>query len=201
MHKANQVKQWVSEILTTTGAEKLDLICHCFGALHARYYIKYLGGIDYVDDYVSLAGPHHGEPTYDYSCTPGTNELAQYLNEGDASPGGILNDTIGPRKDTIFDDIIYNSTHIPGVISYTSIASRHDEVIPYNSSKLDGAEYILVNDTQHMQMFKDWTVYEYVREAIDDLNINWNGNTAWDFSPIILLTSIIMVVYWKRKKK
>jgi pimeloyl-ACP methyl ester carboxylesterase len=39
---------------------KVDVIGFSMGGLSARYYIKNLGGDDYVDDYISLDTPQHG---------------------------------------------------------------------------------------------------------------------------------------------
>ncbi len=39
---ANQIKQWVNDILATTGAKKIDLVAHSMGGISSRYYIKFL---------------------------------------------------------------------------------------------------------------------------------------------------------------
>jgi hypothetical protein len=207
-HKANQMKQWVDTILNASGAEKIDLVGHCLGALISRYYIKFLGGIDLVDDYVSLAGPHHGEKTYNAT----TIDHVFILNEGDETPGGRLNDTIGEHVDPIWD-CIYNSTHIPGNISYTSIYSLNDSIIPYNSSMLDGAINIPVVGVSHMQMHSAegvaWKVYEKVRAAVDDQNSTFpmrttstttTTNTAGLGSLSLLVAMVFLIPWYKRKK-
>ncbi len=165
-HKANQVKEWVDTILNQTGADKIDLVGHSLGGMIARYYIKFLGGNNMVDDYVSLGSPHHGELNTPCGAA-GVNTLAVMLNEGDATPGGVLNDTIGERVDPILG-YIYNSTHIPGTISYTSIYSLTDDVVPYISSVLDGAKNIPVTDVTHMAIPTDTEIFELTKQAIDD---------------------------------
>jgi pimeloyl-ACP methyl ester carboxylesterase len=160
---ANMLKQWVDEILAETGAEKIDLIGHSLGGQSNRYYIKFLSGIDRVDDYVCL-----GSPTY---CDQTTNDPD--YNEGDATPGGILNDTIGNRTDPV-TGVTYNSTHIPGNISYTSIYGNlgggHDGQVTTRACILDGANNIEVEGVEHSQLYTDLYVYTLVRTAVDDFN-------------------------------
>ena len=57
---AESIENWVNETLNDTGAEKIDIIAHSMGGLSSRYYIKFLDGIDKVDEFVSIASPHHG---------------------------------------------------------------------------------------------------------------------------------------------
>ncbi|MFX0051238.1 MAG: fibronectin type III domain-containing protein [Candidatus Hermodarchaeota archaeon] len=159
INNANRIKQWVDEILAETGAEKIDLVAHSMGGISSRYYIKFLDGIDRVDDYVSLGGSHHSSSWINLS-----------INEGDETPGGILNDTLGDRFDPV-SGVIYNGTHIPGNISYTSIYSLSDEVVmPPLNSHLDGAKNIPVEGLTHSQLYADLYVYTLVRSAVDDFN-------------------------------
>jgi triacylglycerol lipase len=168
INNANQVKYWVDQILENTGAEKIDLIGHSMGGLSSRYYIKFLGGIDTVDDYVSLGAPHHG-CLLDGESFSYANSLLLSLNEGDETPGGMLNDTLGDRV-APYSSINYNGTHISGNISYTSIYSRDDKFIPFASPPLDGAYNIAVENIGHSDLYQDWSVFELVRKAVDDLN-------------------------------
>lgn len=102
-----QIKLWVDEILNQTGASKIDIISHSMGAVSSRFYIKNLTGIDKVDDYVSLAGFNHGWDAIWVSqqswYIPNTyigesnSTFLINLNNGDETPGGVLNDTVGPR--------------------------------------------------------------------------------------------------------
>ncbi|MFX0051239.1 MAG: fibronectin type III domain-containing protein [Candidatus Hermodarchaeota archaeon] len=163
---ANVIKERVDEILVETGAEKIDLIGHSLGGMSNRYYIKFLGGIDRVDDYVCL-----GSPTF---CDQMTNDPD--YNEGDATPGGILNDTLGDRFDPV-SGVIYNGTHIPGNISYTSIYGNlklgglpSDGVVSTRACILDGANNIEVEGVGHWQLYTDLYVYTLVRTAVDDFN-------------------------------
>jgi triacylglycerol lipase len=170
INNANKIKQWVEDILNETGAKKIDLIGHSMGGLSSRYYLKFLGGLDTVDDYVSLGAGHHSVDGLGFGgiCgRAGLNSLVKMLNEGDETPGGILDDTLGDRIDPIFG-FIYNSTHVPGNISYTSIYSRDDESVPYISSKLDGAQNLEVQGLTHSKLYQNESVYELVKAAVYD---------------------------------
>ncbi|MFW9777741.1 MAG: esterase/lipase family protein [Candidatus Heimdallarchaeota archaeon] len=195
INNAKRIKQWVTDILAETGAEKIDIVGHSMGGLNSRYYIKFLGGIDYVDDYVSLGSPQHGENVA--TCgEQGVNDLAVILNEGDETPGGILNDTVGKRVDP-FSEVIYNGTHIPGNISYTSIFSKAD-TIPYVSPPLDGGNNVEVEDLTHFQLYQSEAVYEIIRDAVDDTTPSTTTNTtSWTFLPI--LTSLFPIIWIRRK--
>jgi triacylglycerol lipase len=188
VNNAYMIKQWVSGILNTTGANKVDLVGHSMGGLSSRYYIKFLDGIDYIDDYVSLGTPQHGENKTECG-KQGVNILSQYLNEGDETPGGILNDTIGERIDPIWGNR-YNSTHIEGDINYTSIYSLSDSVVPHISSPLDGAHNLNVNGVGHMMLDEDWSVYKLVRVAVNDLNSTFLENPPSSITTATTTTTI-----------
>ena len=52
----------VSEILTKTGAPKVDIIAHSMGGLLAKYYIEH-SGTSTVDKFIDIATPHLGAPS------------------------------------------------------------------------------------------------------------------------------------------
>ena len=95
---AYQVRDKVNEIRAQTGAAKVDIISHSMGGLSTRYYLKFLGGTAYVDEWVSLAGPNHGTfiailcagltPVSCLEMLPGSSLLNQ-LNSGDETPGSV----------------------------------------------------------------------------------------------------------------
>lgn len=85
----------VDDIRAQTGWETIDVVTHSMGGLSSRYYLKNLGGTDYVDEWVSLGGPNHGTNTslfcFDLSCKDMRRNspfLAQ-LNAGDETPGAV----------------------------------------------------------------------------------------------------------------
>ena len=118
---AGQLARFVDAVLGATGARKVSLVGHSQGGMMPRYYIKFLGGADKVDDLVGLAPSNHGTTnpgaiaagaTFCPACeqqTAGSAFLTQ-LNAGDETPGAV---------------------------SYTQIETRYDEVVtPYTSAFL-----------------------------------------------------------------
>jgi triacylglycerol lipase len=169
INNANQIKQWVDNILSSTGAQKVDIVAHSMGGISSRYYIKFIADHNKIDDYVTLGSPHHGSPTQKcvYSYDTPTSFMIE-LNEGDETPGGILNDVIGDRNDP-FLGVTYNGTHIPGNISYVSIFSSDDAIVyPHNTSYLEGAQNLLVSSLSHTEIVTTELAYDLVSEAVKD---------------------------------
>ncbi|MFE7243008.1 esterase/lipase family protein [Streptomyces sp. NPDC057580] len=116
---AAEIKAEVDTLRARTGSAKVDIVTHSLGALNTRYYLKFLGGTSYVDDWVSMGGVNYG--TYGaLSCLldscreawPGSSFLNQ-LNGGDPSPGAV---------------------------NYTAIWSSCDEAVnPDSFAQLEGA--------------------------------------------------------------
>ncbi len=192
---ANHIKQWVETILDETGADKVDLVAHSMGGWSSRYYLKSLGGTEYVDDFVSLGTPHAYDPWSVTNCD-GFSDFMFGLNDGDASPGGILNDTLGERVDPMNTSIVYSGAHVSGNVNYTSIYSREDEYVPYKCSYLDGAHNIEVRDLTHMQLLNDRTVYNLIIAALDD-RVRTSASSS-DF--LYLFSSFFVLVIFFRKR-
>ena len=182
---SREIEKWVDLILNRTGADKIDLISHSMGAASTRLYIKNLTGIDKVDDYVSLAGFSHGwDATWvstqswyipNMYIGESNGSLCVYLNNGDETPGGFLNDTIGPREGAL-SGITFNSTHIPGNINYTSIYSPADSTsTPVNCSILDGENNIELSGINHLSFLYNELVYNLTRNAISDEIVSYES--------------------------
>jgi triacylglycerol esterase/lipase EstA (alpha/beta hydrolase family) len=145
---AQELATEVKNVLTKTGASKVDLIVHSMGALSSRYYLKSLGGTSYVDDFVSVAGVNHGTSVASWcawlytSCKEmqiGSSYLTS-LNSGDETPGSV---------------------------SYASYWSDCDEaVVPNSSALLTGAANVDAGCISHTDMNNDHGVYEQVRDFV-----------------------------------
>jgi triacylglycerol lipase len=90
---ASLIQAKVNALRTRTGASQVDIITHSMGGLSSRYYLKFLGGTTYVEDWVSLGGPNHGTKIANgcnwTSCQQmraGSSFLTT-LNAGDETPG------------------------------------------------------------------------------------------------------------------
>jgi triacylglycerol lipase len=108
---ANQVRDAVSSLRSSTGASRVDIVTHSMGGLSSRYYLKNLGGTANVDDWVSLGGPNHGTNTaylcYPFSAgcrdmVPGSGFLDS-LNSGDETPGGVRYGTFWSSCDEVIN--------------------------------------------------------------------------------------------------
>ena len=60
---AQQLATFVDRVRAATGAAKVSMVGHSQGGMMPRYYIKFLGGADLVDDLVGLAPSNHGTST------------------------------------------------------------------------------------------------------------------------------------------
>ena len=120
------------------------------------------------------------------------------LNEGDETPGGILSDTIGFRVDPV-GARVYNSTHIPGNIKYTSVYSTDDGIVsPVISSKLDGANNILVGGVNHNSLIFDEDMYTIIKNAVYDPK-DENNIPGYNLLIIIGFSSLLMVVIIRKQ--
>jgi triacylglycerol lipase len=136
----------VNEILSKTGAAKVNLVTHSMGGLSTRYYIKNLGGESKVEDWVSLGGPNHGTEAanlcFETSCTEmriGSKFLTE-LNAGDETPGAV---------------------------HYGTWWSSCDEFIkPVESVILTGATNTKTECISHLALLTNEKVYVGVREFV-----------------------------------
>lgn len=196
--QANQLSDWVNYLLNTTGANKVDIVAHRVGGISARYYMRFLNGTDKVSNFVALGTPSHGNPNP--VCYSPNSKIIVKLNEGDETPGGVLNDTIGNRTDT-FGWVTYNGTHIPGNISYTSIVSPLDG-FPPDSAVLDGANNIKLSFL-NTTYYNDYAVYKIIRNSLERISPSTTASTpsfTYDLT-IFSLFSLLMIFKYNKKRK
>ncbi len=62
---AHHIKHRIEEILSETGAEKINIIAHSKGGLDVRYAISSLGMGERVASLTTISTPHHGSETMD----------------------------------------------------------------------------------------------------------------------------------------
>lgn len=145
---AHQLSDYIDGVLRQTGASKVDIVTHSMGGLSSRYYIKNLGGVNRVDDWVSLGGPNNGTALAGFcsllitSCKEmgiGSSFLRN-LNAGDPTPGNV---------------------------TYTTFRSPCDLVInPISSTILTGADNRRTTCLGHIGMISNTGVINAVRNVV-----------------------------------
>jgi len=123
-NSAQQLADFVSRVLTATSAAKVSMVGHSQGGMMPRYYIKFLGGADKVDDLVGLAPSNHGTSN-PLLLTPGLESYCPACLQQKTGSAFLRN--------------LNADDETPGPVSYTNIFTRYDEVVlPYTSGYLTG---------------------------------------------------------------
>ncbi len=103
------------------------MVGHSQGGMMPRYYIKFLGGDQVVDDLVGVAPSNHGSSI---TGPPGMNPLAPILDAlmpalGQQAAGSAFLTELNAGDET------------PGDVSYTQITTKYDEIVrPHTSGYL-----------------------------------------------------------------
>jgi triacylglycerol esterase/lipase EstA (alpha/beta hydrolase family) len=174
---ARELAAFVDRVLSSTGAQKIDLVGHSEGTVMPQYWLQFLGGAAKTDDYVAVTPLYRGTlseplPTAQLADALGVREPASavagiacascpqfisgspYLNRMNAQPGGAA---------------------VPGV-TYTTVMTRYDElVVPYTSGRLDApnATNIVVQDgcpvdlSDHLSIISTARTGQMILNALD----------------------------------
>jgi triacylglycerol esterase/lipase EstA (alpha/beta hydrolase family) len=135
---AGQLSAFVDQVLSETGAAKVDIVGHSQGGMMPRYYVRFLGGAGKVHALVGLSPSNHGTTV---------NGLSALL---DLVPGGAGRDGLGAGCGISCEQQLVGSPFmtqlnaggdtVPG-INYANIETRYDEVVtPYTSAFLSGPD-------------------------------------------------------------
>ncbi|EKT78641.1 lipase [Rhodococcus opacus M213] len=128
-----QIATFVDQVLSSTGASKVDLVGHSQGTLQANNYVKFFGGADKVSKIVSLAPPWHGTYGND-QISVGRSMRALGIDDEVAAGFPVCGACPEMFQGSAFiDRMRADGVYVPG-IEYTNIATRYDElVVPYTS--------------------------------------------------------------------
>lgn len=156
---AAELAQFIDKVLTSTGAEKVDIVGHSQGGMMPRYYIRFLGGAVKVGTLVGIASSNHGT-TWGGLATLSEGfppllaivkllaaELSQTLQQAFGSIAPSTTDqTVGSA---FLAELNEGRDTEPGV-TYWVITTRFDEVVtPYMSAFLEagpGVTNIVLQD-------------------------------------------------------
>jgi triacylglycerol lipase len=127
---AHQLARYVDRLLARTGAKRVSIVGHSEGGIMARYYVKFLGGAQKVEDLVALAPSNHGT-----------------LNP--ATLGGALTGCVAcaeQQSGSPFVQRLNAGDETPPPVNYTVIETMYDAVvIPYTSAFLSGPSTRVTN--------------------------------------------------------
>lgn len=122
----------VKKILADTGFARIDLIAHSMGTISTRYWLKFMGGTQWVNTYVTLGGMHHGlfspclAPEFLGVCVwQELCETGKFIAALNADPA------------------------TPGALHWVSMMGTADTTVPNASSTLEGAENIVFEGVEH----------------------------------------------------
>jgi len=168
---AAELNAFINSVLSETGAAKVDIVCHSEGGLVARYYIQNLGGVNKVDDLVTLSTPHRG--TTVATIGPGVaarqmevaSDFLKQLNSGDITPGDV---------------------------EYTALFSNGDEiVVPGKNGFFDGAMNVNWNTFGHAGILFHPDPYNVVKSAISKKYIGVSSARAVEIALPDMVTSSV----------
>lgn len=141
---AQSLASYVSQVRSQTGAAKVDIVNHSMGGLVSDWYLKQLGGAQYVNHLASLAGANHG--------TTAAGACLIYTTCQQMYPGSSFITTLSAGDET------------PGSTAYATWYSPCDGVInPYTSTALSGATNNYVACQTHLGYLTDTVVLNQVR--------------------------------------
>lgn len=167
---AVELKAFVDRVLQATGARKVDLVGHSQGGMMPRQYLGFLGGAHKVNELVGIAPSSHG------------TEGLIVPSEREAPSSGVLCPACDQQQaGSAFLEQLNSIGDTVGGPDYTTIATRHDEVVtPFTSQALAGparrVTNVVIQDlcpldpVEHDQAPNDPVVLRLVADALDREN-------------------------------
>lgn len=169
---ARQIAAFIDRVRADTGAAKVDLVGHSMGGAIPFHYLRYLGGIPAIDDYIALAAPLHGS-TLSGTDAPFTAVLER-LGVRDQ-----VAESCGPCQFSPGTDFLAALNPDPAIapdISFTTIVTRYDQIAtPWTTGQLTGPnvrnvvlqELCATDYTEHFELTADPVA---VREILNTLD-------------------------------
>jgi triacylglycerol esterase/lipase EstA (alpha/beta hydrolase family) len=164
---AGQLATFVDQVLTSTHAEKVDVVGHSQGGMMPRYYLKFLGGAGKVNDLIGLSPSNHGTTVF------GLLTLMSSLPDGvgtDVIDSGCVACSQQTAGSPFLQALNGGGDTVPGV-TYTVIETEYDEVVtPYTSAFLSGPDVTNITlQNQCPDDFSDHLTTPYDPNALHDV--------------------------------
>jgi len=135
----------VAAVRRTSGSGKVHLVGHSMGGILAHCYLQFRDGAPDVTTCITIGTPYHGSKLAPFAIS----RLGRGL-----LPGSVLLARL-------------NAEPLPGGVHFTSIYSRHDNIIvPIDSARLNGANNLELTGLGHTAMLFSAQVAEAVVAAL-----------------------------------
>jgi triacylglycerol lipase len=174
---AKQLKALVKKVLKLTHAKKVDIVGHSEGSIMPSWYIRFLGGAKYVDDYVGMTTLWEG------TNTVGLATLNAFATQFGLDPAlaASVDELCTSCRQFLQGSSFFQKLHSKGItsrkVTYTSIVTKNDElVMPYTSGLLAPApnvtnvvlqDYCALDQAEHLSVFADPVTAGFVYRALD----------------------------------
>lgn len=180
-HSAEELSSFVSNVLSKTGAAKVDMVGHSQGGMMPNYYLKFLGGASKVHTLIGLSPSNHG-------TTVGglTNLIEQFPFASLLVP--VFLEVIGapslPQQEagSAFQKKLFGGGDTVAGPRYVVIQTTHDEVVtPSTNAFLSGTAVTNItvqnqcpqDPVGHIGMFEDSPALQNV---LNQLSTSPNGS-------------------------
>lgn len=185
---AQQLDAFVKQVLTATGAAKVDIVGHSQGGNVPIYWIKRMGGAAKVAHYVGWAPSSHGmdldglvDLAEDLDALGFINDASAYLGTRGVTDQMVTSD---------YTKALWADTNtVPTGPKYTVIMSRWDAVVtPYSTQKLSGTgvrnlvvqDYCWNDNIGHAGLAFDGPTMQLTMNALKD-GPSWFYPLCWDY--------------------
>lgn len=174
---ARHLKRFVGRVLRRTGAKKVDIVGHSEGSIMPSWYVRFLGGGRFVDDYVGLTTLWEG------TDPAGLGTLNDFATAFGLNPA--LKPTIdrlcGSCRQFLKGSKFLARLHARGTtarrVDYTNIVTKYDElVVPYTSGLLPEGpnvtnvvlqDHCSLDAAEHLAVMLDPVAAGFVYRALD----------------------------------
>ncbi len=160
---AYRIHRQIQDILREIDLDKIDIIGHSMGGLIGLYFIKRLGGEQFVRRFISMGTPHHGT-SFAFVGVP---------------PLGLISPSIWQMLPNSFFIQELRATPLPPEVSYHSIAGSRDVICPPQYCRLEGADYREI-ECGHAGLATSRRVYQAIRDILLDNPAEISEKEAFD---------------------